>query len=179
MLISYEHIGKIKTYIYQQLTQNLFLFYIRTVRKSPYASLVEIPLPRSDRLAALPLPNPILRRAVSPLSQFLRLLISSMAESRGPAGVPVGSDSVVDDVPDKTGWAGVGGGAGRRLPPARPPLTLEGSRGGGATPCKARGLRFCVSKMSVHRVALFIDYNLAILDDYGKETTHVTGQDLG
>lgn len=84
-----------------------------------YARSVEIPLPRSDRLAALPLPNPILRRAVSPLSRFLRLLISSMAESRGPAGVPVGSDSVVDDVPNKSGWAGVGGVAGRRLPPAK------------------------------------------------------------
>lgn len=84
-----------------------------------YARSVEIPLPRSDRLAALPLPNPILRRAVSPLSRFLRLLISSMAKSRGPAGVPVGSDLVVDDVGDKTGWSGVGGGAGRRLPPAK------------------------------------------------------------
>lgn len=90
-----------------------------SVRMVFYASFVEIPLPRSDRLAALPLPNPILRRAVPTLSRFLRLLISSMAESRGPAGVPVGSDSVVDDVPDKTCWAGVGGVAGRRLPPAK------------------------------------------------------------
>lgn len=43
-----------------------------------------------------------------------------MSESRGPAGVPVGSDSVVDDVPDKTRWAGVGGVATRGLPPDKP-----------------------------------------------------------
>ncbi|MCV5062108.1 hypothetical protein R8N77_25780 [Vibrio sp. 1408] len=30
----------------------------------------------------------------------------------------------LDDTPDKTGLAVVGGGAKRRLPPARPPLIL-------------------------------------------------------
>lgn len=91
----------------------------------------------------------------------------------------MGSDLVVDDVPDKTSWAGVGGGAARRLPPVKALLTLEGSRGGEAAHCKARCLRFCDSKMSVHRVALFIRLNLVIRGDYGKETAHVTGQNFG
>lgn len=68
----------------------------------------------------------------------------------------VGSDLVVDDVPDKTSWAGVGGGAVRRLPPVKPLLTLEGSMGGEAAHCKALCLEFRYRKMSVHRVALFL-----------------------
>ncbi|WP_215253021.1 hypothetical protein, partial [Escherichia coli] len=36
-----------------------------------YVRGVEIPLPRTDRLAAMPLPNPFLRRAVPALSKTI------------------------------------------------------------------------------------------------------------
>ncbi|EOC3173266.1 hypothetical protein ACI3BU_004538, partial [Salmonella enterica subsp. enterica serovar Rubislaw] len=49
-------------------------FSAGSVRTVFYARSVDIPLPRTDRLgiASQCLPNPFLRRAVSPLSFFLR-----------------------------------------------------------------------------------------------------------
>ncbi|MCY5575915.1 hypothetical protein OV515_24995, partial [Salmonella enterica subsp. enterica serovar 1,4,[5],12:i:-] len=55
----YSYIGKIRR------------FSARSVRTNFYVREVEIPLPRTDRLAAMPLPNPFLRRAVPALSKTI------------------------------------------------------------------------------------------------------------
>ncbi|WP_214673682.1 hypothetical protein, partial [Escherichia coli] len=55
----YSYIGKIRCFSASIECPN---FYVRGV---------EIPLPRTDRLAAMPLPNPFLRRAVPALSKTI------------------------------------------------------------------------------------------------------------
>ncbi|MCV5862798.1 hypothetical protein OFN36_27715, partial [Escherichia coli] len=45
--------------------------FLSLERTDFYVRGVEIPLPRTDRLAAMPLPNPFLRRAVPALSKTI------------------------------------------------------------------------------------------------------------
>lgn len=61
-------------------------FFAGSVRTVFHARSVEIPLPRSDRLAALPLPNPILRRAVRTLSRGFWLSVPDGSEWRELTG---------------------------------------------------------------------------------------------
>lgn len=62
-------------------------------------------------------PQPDLRRAARALSKTT--LLPDIRQGRAER-VPF----TLDDTPDKTGLAVVGGDAERRLPPARPPLIL-------------------------------------------------------